>query len=72
MFVKMLMRCGEHVFFLLKLVGLWLFDFVLGGKNSNDLLGYLFVKLGYEFAYETSYPSIPHLSKKTELCLNGR
>ena len=52
----MLMRCGECVFFLLKLAGLWLFDFVIGGKNSSDLLGYLFVKLGHEFAYETSYP----------------
>ena len=51
----MLMRCGEY-FFLLKLAGLWLFDFVIGGKNSSDLLGYLFVKLGREFAYETSYP----------------
>ena len=53
MFVKMLMRCGECVFFLLKLAGLWLFDFVIGGKNSNDLLGYLFVKLGHELS---SYP----------------
>ena len=52
----MLMRCGECFFFLLKLVGFWLFDFVIGGKNSSDLLGYLFVKLGHEFAYETSYP----------------
>ena len=52
----MLMRCGECVFFLLKLAGLWLFDFVIGGKNSNDFLGYLFVKLGHEFAYESSYP----------------
>ena len=43
-------------FFLLKLTRLWLFDFVLGGKNSSDLLCYLFVKLGHEFAYETSYP----------------
>ena len=54
----MLMRCGECVFFffLLKLAGLWLFDFVIGGKNSSDLLGYLFVKLGHEFTYESSYP----------------
>ena len=37
-------------FFLLKLDGLWLFAFVIGGKNSNDLLDYLFVKLGHEFA----------------------
>ena len=47
----------ESVFFLKKkLTGLWLFDFVLGGKNSSDLLGYLFVKLGHEFSYEIIYP----------------
>ena len=52
--VKAVGNVESVFFFLLKLAGLWLFDFVIEGKNSSDLLGYLFVKLGHEFAYETS------------------